>query len=290
MVEASSGPVKDQIPLLNFDPETSALLEPAESAILWASVCAEESISSGPTVEKRRSSGTRSPSAPAAAVACFFPEVVAELTSRRHAVMELPSGDLLWEIQYNGQRLAVFYPGIGAPLATYSLELAIAAGCRSIVACGGAGAIRADMPMGHHIVTVTSAIRDEGTSYHYLPPSLEVSSDPKVTVVLAETVTSRKLPHLCGRTWTTDGIFRETASRIAQRRRQGCLTVEMEASAMIAAASFRGVNYGHLLYVGDDLSGGAWAAREWKHAIKVRELLFDLAATAALALNSDLET
>jgi uridine phosphorylase len=208
--------------------------------------------------------------------------MVAQMKGRGRPLLQLPSGQPLWEVEHRGQRLAVFYPGMGAALASYSLELAIAVGCRSIVACGGAGALQSSLPMGHHVVTVTSAIRDEGASYHYLPPSREVQADPEVAKLAAAVLARRNLPHLAGRTWTTDGIFRETPARVARRRGQGCLTVEMEASALIAVAAFRCVRFGQLLYAGDDLSGEAWQSRDWKRATEVRELLVDVAADSAL--------
>lgn len=275
-------PAGGQAPLLEFDSDRAALLEPEESALYWASALDLPAV--GPEVSPSSAGSTLQGTgcAPVAAVACFFPEMVARLQGCGRPLLQLPSGQPLWEVEHGGQRLAVFYPGMGAALASYSLELAIAVGCRSIIACGGAGAIQASLSMGRHVVTVTSAIRDEGASYHYLPPSQDVQADPEVAQLVSAVVARRDLPHVAGKTWTTDGIFRETPSRVARRRSQGCLTVEMEASALIAVATFRGVRFGQLLYAGDDLSGERWQSRDWKEATEVRELLIDLAADSAL--------
>ena len=70
------------------------------------------------------------------------------------------------------------------------------------------------------------------------------------------------MPHDRGLTWTTDAFFRETPAKVARRREQGCITVEMEASAMFACAAFRGVVYGQLLYAGDDVSADEWDHRQ----------------------------
>lgn len=247
------------VPLLEFDSDTEALVDP------W---------------RKQTTSG-----APVAAVACFFPEIVERLGSHGKAILDLPTGDPLWEIQYRGERLGVFYPGIGAPLATYSLEKVIAAGTRTIVACGGAGVVRPELSMGHHVIIVDSAVRDEGTSYHYLPPAREVRADPDVVKTLVSIADSRDLPYMVGKTWTTDGLFRETISRVARRRSEGCLTVEMEASAMLAVASFRNVQFGQYLYAGDDLSGEIWDDRNWRQAIDIRQMLVELSSEAALNLS-----
>ena len=65
------------------------------------------------------------------------------------------------------------------------------------------------------------------------------------------------MPFVTGKTWTTDGLYRETRGKVDRRVAEGCLTVEMEAAAFFAVAAFRGVSFGQLLYAGDDLSGDA---------------------------------
>lgn len=246
-----------RVPLLEFDGERSAVIEPAP--------------------------GPGSVKAPVAAVACFFPEVVAEWAKNATSLLDLPARENLWEIEYRGQRLALFYPGTGAPLAASRLECVIAAGCRAIVACGAAGALVPDLDMGYHVISVTAAIRDEGTSYHYLEPARAIDVAPEVVDVLERVAHSRNEPYLAGMTWTTDGYFRETHARVARRRAEGCLTVEMEAAAMLAVARFRGVRLGHYLYAADDLTGEVWDHREWWNSPR-RNDLTELAADAALAL------
>jgi hypothetical protein len=72
--------------------------------------------------------------------------------------------------------------------------------------------------------------------------------------------------------------------KIARRREEGCLTVEMEAASLMAVAQFRGVSFGQILYAGDDLSGREWDNRDWQSRTDVREALFWAAADAALSL------
>jgi uridine phosphorylase len=251
----------ESVPLLEFDPSRAAFVEPVA-----AQGC---------------------PDAPLAAVACFFPEIVAELAKGGHAVADLTSREPLWEIDYQGRKLGIFYPGVGAPLAASTLERVIAAGCRTIIACGGAGALVPQLSMGHHVITVTSAIRDEGTSFHYVPPSREIVVDIHVVSTMSNLVIERGLPHMAGKTWTTDALYRETSARVARRQAEGCLTVEMEASAMISVAAFRDVQFGQYLYAADDLSGDIWDDRDWREAADVRWLLVNLAAQAALTLAPD---
>jgi uridine phosphorylase len=87
-----------------------------------------------------------------------------------------------------------------------------------------------------------------------------------------------------GKSWTTDGFYRETPARMARRRAEGCLAVEMESAAFFAVAQMRGVTFGQILYGGDDLTGEQWDDREWDRQTSTREKLLWLAAEACLAL------
>jgi uridine phosphorylase len=156
-------------------------------------------------------------------------------------------------------------------------------GCRSFIVCGGAGTLHADLTLGHFVV-VSSALRDEGTSFHYLPPARRIEADAVARRVLEEVLTSRHVPYVSGLTWTTDAPYRETPKKIAARREEGCLTVDMEAAALAAIARFRAVPLAQVVYCGDDLSGSSWDHRSWQNLSDVREELFDITATAALAL------
>lgn len=149
---------------------------------------------------------------------------------------------------------------------------------------GGAGTLHGELTLGHFVV-VASAIRDEGTSFHYLPPSRTIQFDEDARRVREGVLKARGVPFVVGRTWTTDDPYRETASKIAARRAEGCLTVEMEASALAAIANFRGVPLAQVVYCGDDLTGDSWDHRSWQDLSDVREDLFDLAASAAVALS-----
>lgn len=225
---------------------------------------------------------------PTCAVLCFFQELLDDLAARGEArrVGQLRSEigpHPLYVVDADGRDVLVVHPGVGAPLAAGILEEVIALGCEGIVACGGAGALRADLALGHPVV-VDEAVRDEGTSFHYLAPSRTVRADPHGVEVLAGLLSAAGVEHLVGRSWTTDAFYRETPSRIERRRAEGCLTVEMEASAFMAVARFRGVAFAQLLYAGDSVADTSWDARGWDRALEVREGLFRLALRGAAAL------
>ena len=227
---------------------------------------------------------------PEAAVICFFQEVIAEAcgSGRAQIVADLDwehsTGDQhLYDLQLgDGRHIAVFHPGVGAALAAGIFEDVIAYGCKRFVACGGAGALSPELALGHVIVP-TAAIRDEGTSYHYLPAARQVDADPLSLAVAVSILERHGVPYTIGKTWTTDAPYRETNSRIARRKAEGCIVVEMEAAALLAVAMHRDVKFVQYLYAGDDVSGAAWDHRNWK-TTTLRRDLFHLAIEAALAL------
>ena len=249
-------------PILEFDPSPTAVIEPSDHFALTG--------------------------IPPHAVLCFFQDVIEKVVAEHagriidHVVSEIGHNPI-YELDIDGRRLALVHPGVGAPLAGAFLEELIARGCRAFVACGGAGVLVPDVALGHVIVP-TAAIRDEGTSYHYLPAEREVEPTRRAVDAIVATLEQHHVPYVTGKTWTTDGLYRETRGKLERRVAEGCLTVEMEASAFFAVALFRGVTFGQLLYAGDDLSGDAWDDRGWDSHATGRELLFRLAAEACLSI------
>ncbi|MDO9087706.1 MAG: nucleoside phosphorylase [Anaerolineaceae bacterium] len=189
----------------------------------------------------------------------------------------------IYEIERNGQRLAFFHPGVGAPIATGLLEEAIAFGCKKFIVCGGCGVLEKDLSVGKLIV-VDAAVRDEGVSYHYVKPDREIHANQDIVKLMEAFLQERGIPFVTGKTWTTDAPYRETQGMIDKRKREGCLTVEMEAASFLAVAQFRKVLLGQFLYAGDDLSGENWDNRGWQSRKEVRESLFWLAADVCLKL------
>jgi len=221
-------------------------------------------------------------------IVCFFREVIDKVISEHDAkiVAENRWEDgphHVYEISYQNQRLAFFHPGVGAPLAAGLLEEVIAFGCRKFIACGGCGVLEKDIAVGNTIVA-SGAIRDEGVSYHYIPPDREIIANDVGVNALVNVLSNRGVPYRVGKTWSTDAPYRETLNKIAKRKEEGCLTVEMESAGMMAVAQFRGVFFGQVLYVGDDLSGSEWDNREWQSRNEIRESLFWLSANACLTL------
>ncbi len=228
---------------------------------------------------------------PPVAVLCFFHDVFTQLLASHapqvihHVVSEMGEHPI-YQLTFGDRPFLYVHPGVGAPLAAGFLEEIIAIGCKTVIACGGAGVLSSEISLGE-IIIPTAAVRDEGTSYHYLPPAREVAADPAAVQTLARVAAAHGLPYRTGKTWTTDAIYRETPARIARRRDEGCLTVEMECAAFFAVAQFRAIRFGQYLYGGDDVSGDEHDMRGWTKQTSVREQLFWLAAEAALALDAE---
>ncbi len=223
---------------------------------------------------------------PERAVMCWFGDVVRQRTAEAEVVYSIPfeHGDhAVCFVEHHGEEIALVSPGVGAPAAVSSLEVVIALGATKFIGCGGAGIVRPGFDVGHVIVP-TGAVRDEGTSYHYAPADAAVAPHPRALAAIDDVLSAAGVPHDRGLTWTTDAFFRETPAKVARRREQGCITVEMEAAAMFAAAAFRGVVYGQLLYAGDDVSAQEWDHRDWEKQGSARDRLLDLALDAVLRL------
>ncbi|GHV26450.1 hypothetical protein FACS18948_2140 [Clostridia bacterium] len=94
---------------------------------------------------------------------------------------------------------------------------------------------------------------------------------------IEQALTARGIPYIRAKTWTTDAPYRETAEKIALRVSEGCVTVEMEASALFAVSQFRCVKLGQILYGGDDLSGIEWDKRLSHDRKTIRTNLTELA-------------
>ena len=169
---------------------------------------------------------------------------------------------------YN-ESICITMPFSTAPGAAGTVEELHAMGCDKFIVCGGAGSIKKDSRVGEIIVPL-SAVRDEGTSYHYLEPSREVECHKAAADHVVSGLEKLGIPYTTGKTWTTDAMYRETPEMIELRRSEGCITVEMEAAAFFAVSRYYDIPLAQLLYAGDDVSGEKWDTRNWNKQKNVR--------------------
>jgi uridine phosphorylase len=217
-------------------------------------------------------------------VACFFADVLDILAESGELE---PAGSLgsemgrvpVYQIATSQPPVLAYLAGQGAPFSVQLLEKMIAAGVNKIVAISGSGALTDELQPGE-IVILQTAVRDEGTSYHYLPPGREVNASPAAVQAVSRTLHARNIPFNLVKTWSTDAIFRETPARRETRISEDCRVVEMEAAALYAAAQFRGVDIVQVAYAGDLVIPGQWDKRAWDERIEDRIGLFRLALEA----------
>jgi uridine phosphorylase len=251
-----------EYPILEFDPDDHAVIEPH-------------------MVRDRLE-------VPVRAVPCFFSDVIKRVCVDAGAkvLTELVSAHgthAVYEIEWDATPIAVYHPGVGSPLAAMFLEEIVETGCRSFVAVGGAGGLVPELTVGH-VVVPTAAIRDEGTSYHYLPASRTTEPSLRAVAAIERVLQAHSVPFVTGKVWSTDAPYRETRAKVERRVAEGCVAVDMEAAALFAVAQFRGVEFAQILAAADDLSQEQWDDRGFIPDTSVRERLFWLAVEACASL------
>ena len=201
-------------PIIEYDPSPTAIIEPRR---VYKSI-----------------------DIPRHCVLCFFQDVIDDLVrngARQIHVEHWETGNHpIYELDFNGRRLAVVHPRVGAPVSAAMLELVIALGARKFIACGGAGVLDSKIAVGH-IIVPSSAVRDEGTSYHYLPPSREVAPHPRALAAIEKTLKRNGVDYIVAKTWTTDGILRETRARMLARNTSSVHSASSRAASACASAS-----------------------------------------------------
>ncbi len=159
--------------------------------------------------------------------------------------------------KHNNVEIGIARFWIGAPAAAMTLEETIACRSSKIFEVGIAGSLQTFLQPGH-LVVVTEAVRDEGTSHHYLPSEVKVESSRQLREKLIEHLTEKKIVHSVGPVWSTDGVYRETRGKFRKLRDNGVLAVNMETSALFAVAKYRNVEVASAQVISDVLTENGW--------------------------------
>ena len=176
----------------------------------------------------------------------------------------------VYRIRYAGRELALFLSRIGAPACVVQYEELFAMGLERLVVFGTCGVL--DKSIGDlSIIIPDCAVRDEGTSYHYLRPSREVPANPKHREAFCALLESHGYSYVTGKVWTTDAPYRETRDKVARRRAEGCVCVDMECSAIAALAAFRGKDVFQFFYAADNLDSAVWDKRSLGNAADLND-------------------
>lgn len=174
---------------------------------------------------------------------------------------------------------------LGGPAAAGLIDELGMLGVKNFIACGSAGGFKnQDLTQ---ILLINRAIRDEGTSLHYIKPSVYVETGDKAQLALKEALTKAKKSFVEGAIWTTDAFYRETPGRIAKRIKQGALAVDMECASWAAVAKVRGFQFGQIIYFSDAIfEDGQWSGfRDKAEREKAKLDVFKISVDAALLLD-----
>lgn len=147
---------------------------------------------------------------------------------------------------------------LGGPASGGLLENLGFLGISNFFVCGDAGQLDTDFDPSEFVL-VKKAIRDEGTSYHYLPPATYVETSKRINSFIYSYLKRNGYKFQPATTWTTDAFYRETPMSIDRRIEQGAVCVEMECASLAAIAKFRGYELAQLLYFSDVVKKDAWS-------------------------------
>ncbi|MFC1900741.1 nucleoside phosphorylase [Chloroflexota bacterium] len=172
--------------------------------------------------------------------------------------------------------------GFGAPVVITVLEELIAFGIKKFISIGLAGTLQKDHKAGD-IIVCDKAIRDEGTSYHYLKASKYAYATQEMTDRIIRVLEEQGQKYYTGTSWTIDTPYRETVAEARQYQEEGVATVEMEASALFAVAQYRGAQMGAMFTISDSLAELEWSPEF--HFDETRNGLVTLCQVAIEALS-----
>lgn len=225
------GIIKNEIPILEFDTDPSAVVSPTHEKLDLH--------------------------LPSKCVFAFLGDYIGEYANQTdtHPVSCFLSATKSYPIyitKYQGEEIVLCQAPVGAAPAAQILDWLIGYGVSQIISSGTCGGLE-KFPEGTFLIP-SKALRDEGTSYHYAPPSRFMEINERARKAIEATILEHGMKYQEVITWSTDGFFRETKEKVAYRKSEGCSVVEMECSALAACAAFRNVTWGMILYTADSLA------------------------------------
>jgi uridine phosphorylase len=163
-----------------------------------------------------------------------------------------------YEVKKNGVAVLTNFGG-GSPIVAELAEELAVMGARRMVVMTAGGILQSDIAAGE-VIVCHRAIRDDGTSHHYLPPAKFIEADAALAAELAEAIRSRGVSCTIGTTWTTDAPYRETLEEVRQYQAEGVKTVEMESAGLFTVGQARGLQTASVIIALDSLAQHHWRA------------------------------
>lgn len=210
---------------------------------------------------------------PSVTIACFshvlfdavlqgFPhEIIAEL----HSASGIQP---IYKINYQNHDFAFFHSLVGEPICVGQYEECLAMGSKRLIILGNCGVLDHTIE-DCGIIIPNRAIRDEGTSYHYVAASDTIDVNRKYIPEFIEVLNTFGYPYVIGTTWTTDAMYRETRQKMEKRKKQGAICVEMECAGLQALCQFRNTEFFEFFYAGDNLDHSEWQPRSLSGSVKL---------------------
>ena len=214
--------IKNDFPILEYDDSTNAIIQP----------------------------GRKGNSFPKNCMMTFFREVLEKYVEKTNAekIGEYKSEMKyfpVWKVKYNDLEICLIQAVVASGSIAMMTDFLIGGGVRNLIVCGACGVLT-EIPSGDIIIPI-SALRDEGASYHYLPPAREIVLNEIPIKAIKTTLEKNNVNYYECKTWTTDGFFRETINMVNYRREEGCSVVEMECATIATISEFRNILFGQLL-------------------------------------------
>lgn len=242
--------IEHEYPILEYSTEPTAIINPVRDETPFPRLC----------------------------IMTFFQDVLDAFVTKYHGeIIGTYASEMkkfhAYGLSYKNTDLCIIQAVVGSGSIAMMSEWLYGKGVEILLCCGGCGVL-ADIPAGDVILPVRS-LRDEGSSYKYLPPSRYIELDREPIQIFKAVLEENGIPYIECTTWSTDGFYRETPDMVRHRVKQGCSAVEMECATVAAIARFRNKTFGQLLYSGDILTGSAdYDDRNWYANLSARETIF----------------
>lgn len=225
---------------------------------------------------------------PEIGITCFSKKLLDQLVNKYNGIPLIYSNhsdgeNPIYIVNYKNKEYALFLSKVGAPACISEYENLFVMGIKKLVIFGTCGVLDKNIK-DLSIIVPNKAIRDEGTSYHYKKPSREIEINKKYLNKFIRILKNNNLNYTIGKTWTTDAPYRETLKKVKQRKKENCICVDMECSAIQALARFRKKEVFQFFYAADNLDSKEWEARSLKDndnltiKEKIGNLAFEIAS------------
>ena len=206
-----------------------------------------------------------------------------EIFDKCEKIYEFKSASTVSPVYLYDKKLLIALCPLGGPASANLLEELHFVGISKFIACGSCGCIVNDVDIDDLFFVPTSAIRDEGLSYHYVPAARMIETNVFVNMAIEKALQKHNQPYITGTTWTIDALYRETPNRTKRRIQEGAIGVEMECASLASVAEYNDFYFGELLYFTDKVGDTSWQWRRYDK-IQLRTKLLKICIDAIMSI------